>query len=224
MLQQNTLDFLASLRENNHKEWFDANRKAYEAAKDDMTKLVAQLLNGITLFDARLAGVEAKKALFRIFRDVRFGHDKRPYKHNMGAWLTDGGKDSMNAGYYLHVEPGGNSFVAGGSYMPSAPILKSIREAIDYDHEGIQEILNAKNFVKAFGSLGGETVKTAPKGYAKDHPAIELLKHKSFVVSKNFTDAELTSPDFVKNALAAYKEMYPLAVFLNRAIAEAEKA
>lgn len=224
MIEQKTLDFLAGLRENNNRDWFEANRKRYEAGKKDAEQAVAKLLLGCAGFDASLQGLEAKGMMFRIFKDVRFSKDKSPYKTNLGAWMNGGGKNSMNAGYYFHIEPGDRSFLAGGSYMPPANVLKAIREAIDYDIEGMRDILAEKQFVKYFGTLGGETLRSAPKGYDKDHPAIDLLKHKSFVVTHPVTDKELTSPGFVSKAVEVYKAMYPLTVFLNRAIAEATPA
>lgn len=222
MLQQKTLDFLADLRENNTREWFELNRKRYEAAKKDVEQGVNLLLSGVANFDESLQGLEAKSVMFRIFKDVRFSKDKSPYKTNMGAWMAGGGKNSISAGYYLHIEACDKSFLAGGSYMPPANVLKAIREAIDYDQEGLLEILNAKSFVKNFGKLGGETLKTTPKGYDKDHPAIDLLRHKSFVVSHPITDKELVAPGFVNAAIKVFETMQPLTIFLNRAIAEAK--
>ncbi len=222
MLQQKTLDFLSGLHDNNNREWFEVNRKSYEAAKKDVEQVVNQLISGASAFDQSLVGLEAKSVMFRIFKDVRFSKDKSPYKNNLGAWMAGGGKNSMGAGYYLHIQPGDQSFLAGGSYMPPANVLKAIRDAIDYDHEGLNDILSQKDFVKNFGKLEGETLKTAPKGYEKDHPAIDLLKHKSFVVSHKVSDKELVSPGFVANAVGIFKSMYPLTTFLNRAIAEAK--
>lgn len=224
MLQQKSLDFLSQLRDHNDREWFDTNRKWYETTKKDVEQLVNQLLGGLSEIDGSLIGLEAKSVMFRIFKDVRFSKDKSPYKTNLGAWMAGGGKNSMNAGFYLHIEPGGKSFLAGGSYMPPANVLKAIREAIDDDHEGLREILGKPSFVKAWGQLEGETLRSAPKGYDKDHPAIDLLRHKSLVVSHKISDDELVSPKFVNNALLVYKEMQPLLVFLNRAIAEAKPA
>ena len=222
MLQQKSLDFLSELRGHNDREWFDANRKWYESTKKDVEQLVNQLISGLAEIDKNLQGLEAKSAMFRIFKDVRFSKDKSPYKTNLGAWMAGGGKNSMQAGFYLHVEPGGNSFLAGGSYMPPANVLKAIRDAIDYDHEGLRDILAEPAFVKTFGKLEGETLRTAPKGYDKDHPAIDLLRHKSLVVSHKISDQELISANFVKRALGVYREMFPLIEFLNRAIAEAQ--
>jgi uncharacterized protein (TIGR02453 family) len=222
MLQQKTLDFLSGLALNNHRDWFEANRKEYEASKRDVEGLVGQLLPRMAEFDGSLRGIEAKASLFRIFKDVRFSKDKSPYKTNMGAWMAGGGKHSASAGYYLHVEPGDKSFLAGGSYMPPANILKSIREAIDYDHEGLMQILEDKNFVRLFGKLEGETVRTSPKGYDKNHPAIDLLRHKSLVATKKISDQELTSASFAEHAIMVFREVLPLNEFLNRAIREAK--
>lgn len=222
MLQQKTLDFLLGLRDNNNRDWFETNRKQYEAGKKDIEQVVNQLIEGIAQFDKGLQGLEAKHVMFRIFKDVRFSKDKSPYKTNLGAWMAGGGKNTVNAGYYLHVEPGDKSFLAGGSYMPPANVLKAIRDAIDYDHEGLRDILAHKDFGKYFGKLEGETVKTTPKGYEKDHPAIDLLRHKSLVVSHYLSDKELSTPGFVERALTVYKAMHPLTTYLNRAIAEAK--
>lgn len=222
MLQQKSLDFLAELGTHNDREWFEANRKWYEATKKDIEQLVNKLLASMVAIDGSLQGLEAKSVMFRIFKDVRFSKDKSPYKTNLGAWMAGGGKNSLQAGFYLHIEPNGKSFLAGGSYMPPANVLKAIREAIDYDHEGLRDILSKPSFAKVFGQLEGETVRTAPKGYDKTHPAIDLLRHKSLVVSHKIDDKELISPNFVQKALSVYQELAPLNVFLNRAIAEAK--
>jgi uncharacterized protein (TIGR02453 family) len=139
MVKKTTLEFLSDLTDNNQREWFEANKKRYEAAKKDVAALVGELISGITSFDGNLAGLEAKDTLFRIFRDVRFSHDKSPYKNNMGAWMARGGRKSLFAGYYLHIEAGDKSFLAGGSYMPEAPVLKAIREAVDYQPEDFKD-------------------------------------------------------------------------------------
>lgn len=224
MVHQNTLDFLAGLAANNHKEWFDANRKAYLAAKEDVSGVVGKLIKGIAEFDPSVGGLEVKQTIFRIFKDVRFSKDKTPYKTHMGAWVAPGGKGSMSAGYYLHIQPGDNSFVAGGSYMPPANILRAIRDAIDYDAKSLEVILEAPAFVKSFGELEGEKLKTAPRGFAKDHPSIELLRYKSFVVSHKLSDAEITSPKLIEHATAHLSNLYPLNSYLNKAIAEASPA
>lgn len=224
MALKDTLIFLANLAENNHKAWFDENRKAYEAAKKDVTAIVGEVIKGVAAFDPAIGTIEAKKAVFRIFKDVRFSKDKTPYKTNMGAWMAPGGKGSVFAGYYLHLQPGDKSFVAGGSYMPPSNILKSIREAIDYDAEGLEKILQTPDFVNAFGALEGEKLKTTPKGFDKEHPAIELLRHKSYIVSHNYTDAQVLESGFLQDVIEKMRIVAPLNTYLNKAIAEAEPA
>lgn len=221
MITTATLAFLSDLAANNERTWFESNKKRFEAAKKEVAATVTDLIAGLAVHDGDIAGLEAKDCVFRIFRDVRFSHDKAPYKTNMGAWMARGGRKSVFAGYYFHVEAGGNSFLAGGCYQPEAPVLKAIREDIDYQPENLRAIIEAPEFKKLFGGLEGEVLRSAPKGYEKDHPAIDLLKHKSFVVSRKFSDAELLSPDFVKEAIRTYAAMMPLTQLLNRAIQSA---
>ena len=222
MLNPNTIAFLTELEAHNERTWFDENRARYQAAKKDITQNVNHLLAGLAEFDPRFGEVEAKHCMFRIFRDVRFSKNKAPYKTNMGAWMAPGGRKSIYAGYYLHIEPGGKSFLAGGSYMPESKVLKGIREAIDYEPQTLRDILAAPAFKSTYGEMEGEQLKTAPKGYPKDHEAIDLLRHKSFVASKHLDDAELTSEGFVKMALETYTALRPFNDFLNKAIGEVE--
>jgi uncharacterized protein (TIGR02453 family) len=132
MLQSSTLQFLQSLQKNNNKPWFDENRKKYESAKENFAEFVEALINGIAAFDPTIQNLTAKNCMFRINRDVRFSKDKSPYKTNMGASISKGGKKINLAGYYFHCEPG-KSFAAGGFYMPMAPELAKIRQEIDYN-------------------------------------------------------------------------------------------
>jgi uncharacterized protein (TIGR02453 family) len=135
----------------------------------------------------------------------------------MGAYLSRGGKKSNFAGYYFHIQPG-NSFIACGIWMPEPPVLQAIRQEIHFNYQQLNEVLEKKSFVKAFGNLQGEQLKGSPKGYDKEHPALDLLRYKSFVVTHKFSDKEVTSPDFIANCLAYYKESFPLLKFLNQAI------
>lgn len=223
MIHPTTLEFLAELKDNNQRDWFNDNRKRYEASKQDVARLVNEVITTIAHFDDDLQGLEAKQSMFRIFKDVRFSKDKLPYKTNMGAWMAKGGRKSPNAGYYLHLEPGDKSFLAGGSYMPPSPILKSIREAIDYEPETLRAIIAHKDFQKHFKELDGAKLKTAPKGYPKDHPHIDLLRFKSLTVINHLTDAQVTSKSFLNEAAVIFQAMHPLIQFLNKAIAEVEQ-
>src|SRR4051812_7484768 len=145
MLQTTTLQFLKQLAKNNNKEWFDANRKKYEAAKADHTYSVQKIIDEFSKTDKALASISAKDCLFRINRDIRFSKDKSPYKTNLGSYINPNGKTSMSAGYYLHIQPG-ESFVGGGLYHPDAAALKSVRQEVDYSFEEFKNIINNKKF------------------------------------------------------------------------------
>ncbi|MFD2570272.1 DUF2461 domain-containing protein [Spirosoma soli] len=222
MLQPTTLAFLSDLKANNNKPWFDANRPAYEAAKADVVQLVAQLIEELGLVDPAIAEtpLQAKSCIFRINRDVRFSSDKSPYKTNFGAWFNKGGKKLASAGYYLNIEPG-NSFVAGGMYMPDPTVLTTIRQEIDYNLNEFEGLLNDPAFTKYFSGLSREeSLQRPPKGYTVDNPAVEYLKLKSFTASHPLPDAALTKPTLPKQVLNAFAGLQPLVTYLNRALVE----
>lgn len=219
MIQKATFDFLNKIKKNNNRDWFEKNKSLYLAAKDDVEKTVDVILAGVRGFDKRIsADLTAKKCMFRIYRDVRFSKDKRPYKTNLGASINPGGKTDMAPGYYMHIEPG-RAFLAGGLWMPPAPELAKIRQEIDYNLADFKKILNDKNFKKTFGDLDQEDkLVTAPKGYPKDHEAIHILKLKSFVVVAELKEKDVMSKSFAKTATGVFKTMQPLIAFLQRAI------
>lgn len=211
---ETTFKFLKQLAKNNSKEWFDVNRKTYELCKAEFETVVKSIIDKSSAFDKGLAGLEAKKCLFRINRDIRFSKDKSPYKLNMGASMNPGGKKEMGAGYYLHVEPG-KSFLAGGCYMPTPEVLAAIRQEIDYNAKDFKKILAAKDFKTYFKDLSEEEkLKTAPKGYPKDHPDLSLLQHKHFIVVHNIKDEQIMDKNFPTYAAKVFKAMYPLNTFL----------
>src|SRR6188768_1354185 len=220
MLAKSSFDFLKALKKNNNKDWFDKHKDNYLAAKANVEALVDTLIHDFTKFDKNLAGLKAKDCVFRIYRDVRFSKDKRPYKTNMGASINPGGKKMEIAGYYLHIEPGG-SFLAGGRWMPESDHLKKIRQEIDYNGKKFHKILDDKNFKKQFGGLDdSDEYKLArpPKGYDKNHKDIELLKLNSYLVWHKYSDKNVLSKNFLKVLTATAKTMKPLLDFLNTAI------
>jgi uncharacterized protein (TIGR02453 family) len=217
MIQASTLNFLKNLNKNNNKEWFDKNRDTYEIAKANFLEFVQELILGISKFDPAVKHQEAKKCIFRINRDVRFSKDKSPYKNNMGASISPGGKKSFTAGYYFHLQPGA-SFLAGGMWQPEPVNLNAIRQEIDYNPDEFKKIISAKPFKTYFGGLSEEDkLKAVPKGYDKTHPQIELLKHKSFIVVHDLTDKVVLATDFQKQCLAVFKALHPMDLFLRRA-------
>ncbi|WP_298736871.1 DUF2461 domain-containing protein [uncultured Chitinophaga sp.] len=219
MLQATTLKFLKNLSRNNTKEWFDEHKPAYQDAKADYESIVQQLIDGLSRQDPGTAGLQVKDCVFRIYKDVRFSKDKTPYKTNMGAAFSPGGRKSGRPGYYFHLEPGG-SFAGGGLWMPDAPTLKKVRQEIDYNFAEFQQIISNKEFIKYFGKIEGEALKSAPQGYQPDNPAIAYLKLKSFTVWHSFSDEACTQPALVREILKVFAVMQPFVKFLDRALHE----
>lgn len=209
------LDFLKKLKKNNNKEWFDKNKKEYDGVRAEFVKFIDEVIGNIKKFDAGLEGIDAKKSIFRINRDVRFSKDKSPYKTNFGASMNPGGKTSFKAGYYIHFEPG-NCFIAGGIYMPETESLNNVRQEIDYNLDEFKKILAHKDFKKYFEALGGDKLSRPPKGYEADNPAVEFLKHKSYLAYHQVDDKVVLGKDYGKYVNQVFKAMYPLLVFLNR--------
>lgn len=222
MLKPSTLKFLKDLKKNNNKPWFDAHRSVYEAARNDFENFIQAVLDKHSKNDPDLAELTAKKCTFRINRDVRFSKDKSPYKGNFGASMDKGGKKSGLAGYYFHCEPG-KSFLGGGLWMPEGPVVKRVRQEIDYSLDEFSRIMKGKKFRSYYGDLyTGEGVQLAkvPQGFEKDNPAAEYVRFKSWLVLHELSDAELTASSLVKNTVEAYKLMQPFVKFLNRAVEE----
>ncbi len=212
---KSVLDFLSNLKQHNNREWFEQNRAKYEYAKSQFEMLVDELILDYSPIED-LRGVTAKDCVMRIFRDVRFSKDKSPYRLSLGASIGPGGKRSTRMGYYLHLEPHDKSMIAGGLYMPEAAQLAAFRKAIDQDARKFKTIVNAKEFKKYFGTIdGNEKLKTAPQGYAKDHPEIDLLRLKQITVAKIFTDEEVRSKQFVPQAIKTFTVMKPFLDYFN---------
>ncbi|SKC77025.1 DUF2461 domain-containing protein [Ohtaekwangia koreensis] len=214
------LKFLKDLAKNNNREWFDKNKPKYLEAKESFDQIVANLLEEMIKFDDTLGGLDPKKLTFRIYRDVRFSKDKRPYKNNFGAAISSEGKGLGTPGYYFQIEPGNKSFVAIGLFQPQPEYLGKVRQEIDYNGDKLKKIFNEKKFKKSFSKFWDEdSLKKAPKGYPADHTYVEWLKLKSFVVIHEFTDSEVTDKKFMKNVIDTLKSAKPLNDFLKEAIA-----
>ncbi len=219
MLQPSTLKFLKDLNKNNQKLWFEGHRKEYEIAKTDFHSFVDELIKKIAVFDKTIADLSAKNCTFRINRDVRFSKNKSPYKNNMAGYFNKAGKKGVGAGYYFHFQPG-ESFAAAGIWMPEPEVLAKIRQEIDYNFDEWKKIINNKVFKKNFpaGLETGESLSRPPKGYDLNNPAIQYLKMKNFIVTKQFTDSEVLDKKGVTNIAVAFKAMKPMIDFFNRAI------
>ena len=211
------LSFLSKLEKNNNKEWFDKNRKEYEATKKEFEAIVDELHTGLSKIEPGVADHKAKDAIFRIFRDVRFSKDKTPYKAHYSAVFSRGGKKAPDAGFYIHIQPG-QSFLAGGMWIPEGPVLKKMRQEIDYNFKEFKSIISNAKFKKYFKEIEGEKLKTLPQGYTADNPAIEYLKMKSIVITTKLSDKDLASKNAVSKVLEIFAVMKPLVDFLNRSL------
>jgi uncharacterized protein (TIGR02453 family) len=209
--------FLLLLKQNNNRDWYHANKNIYNDAKTEFEHVTEILLHEISAIDRSIAGLTPKDCIFRIFRDVRFSKDKSPYKTNFGTFLAPGGRKAGNAGYYLHVEPG-QSFVAGGIYMPPSPILKTIRQDIFEHVEEFKEIVSNIKDNNEFDGFFGEKLAGAPRGFPKDFPDIELLKYKSYGLSKSISDEEFGNDDILQRISNDFKILHPLIRFINESI------
>ena len=218
MISKQTLTFLRGLKKNNNKEWLDANRATYELCRAKYQVFVGEVLKGLKSIDKTLSELEAKKCMFRINRDIRFSKNKDPYKTNFGSYFSKGGKTIQCAGYYFHLEPG-NSFIAGGYWMPPSPDLKKIRSEIDYCFEEFKQLTKVKSFRSAFNDLDREAVLSRPpQGYESDNPALAYLKLKSFTVTAAVSDEELLNKNLAKKAVSHFEAMKPLIHFINRSL------
>ncbi|RKD12449.1 TIGR02453 family protein [Pelobium manganitolerans] len=220
MIKAETFLFLTQLQQNNNREWFLANKEQYLSAKENVEVFADEIIAKFRKLEPRLAdSLTGKKSVMRIYRDVRFSKDKSPYKTNFGISLSTTPKGIHGPGYFVQLQPG-QSFVAGGMWMPEAAHLKLIRQEVDYNGDKFLAILNDTSFKRNFGNSlnNNEKLKTTPKGYDAMHPQIELLKLKSFTVSRVFDDQELQSKKSVESVVACLKEIMPFNAFLAEAI------
>jgi len=211
------IEFLTILRENNNRDWFNENKHLFLGIRDQFLEMVAAILKGLEEIDSSIRGQESKDTIYRIYRDVRFSKNKLPYKSHFGAFFAPGGRRSTKAGYYIRIEPG-NCIVGGGLHCPKGEELKEVRFEI-YNHaDEFEDIINAKAFKKVFGTLRGDKLKRPPKGFPKEFPQIEWLKHKDFITVNQFPDEIVMSDSFVPYVLDVFRKMKPLNDFINRAI------
>jgi len=213
------LNFLTDLSQHNEKTWFEAHRPAYEKARGANESFIDALIDELRTSDD-LQGLTAKDCITRIYRDIRFTRDKSPYHTNFSAIIAPGGKKSTRQGYYIHIQPGDHSMVAGGLHMPEAEQLNRFRQAIDRNAAAFKTIIGNRQFLETFGKIDGERLKTAPKGYDRSHPEIELLQLKDVTAVHPFTDVEVLADDFPENALRVCRVMRPFLNYLDEILME----
>ncbi|MBI2279571.1 MAG: DUF2461 domain-containing protein [Bacteroidetes bacterium] len=214
-LSKSNLEFLKALKQNNNRDWFTNNKDVYEKQHAETILFADAVLNEMRKHD-NIETLSGKKSLMRIYRDVRFSKDKSPYKTNWGIGFTRATK-LLRGGYYVHLAPG-ESFVGGGFWAPESADLTRMRKEISLNTTEFRAILNDKNFKNTFGQLQGEKLKTVPKGFEKDHPALDLLQFKQYLISRKFTDKEVTAPDFYKKVNETFKAMRPFFDFMSTAL------
>lgn len=195
-------EFLKQLEKNNTREWFAAHKAEYEAIVKENKALFNQIYAELQQHD-RINGIH----VYKIYRYVRFSKDQTPYKTNFGAGYSRL-KPMLRGGYYIHLEPG-NSFVGGGFWGPDAKDLLRIRKEFEISTAEIEKITSDDTFINYFQEIKGDAVKTAPRGFDKNHPAIGLIRKKQYVVMRPFTDQEVLSGDFAKEAALTFLAMRP---------------
>lgn len=214
------LNFITDLKNNNNRDWFQANQKRYTEYKKSYKAITEALIAEMVKGDSTLSHLEFKDCSFRINRDIRFSKDKSPYKTNMGIWMSAGSKNTNMAGYYLHIEEGA-SFIAGGVHWPDAADLKKLRREIAGFYEDLEDILADKDFKKLYGDLDRSpenSLKTAPKDYPRDHPGIQFLKLKSMTATAKLTDKDLHRDNFIQETAKKLLVLKPLVDFINRGL------
>jgi uncharacterized protein (TIGR02453 family) len=203
-----SLQFLEDLSNNNNRDWFQANKSRYEHVQENMK----QFMKAVEVALGEQDHIESA-TLFRIYRDVRFSKDKSPYKNNFGMGFTRATK-RLRGGYYLHIESGA-SFVGGGFWQPNAVDLKRIRDEFVADDAPIRQMMADPTFQQYFGTIQGDELKTAPRGYEKDSPALDLIRKKSFTLQRNFTNNEVTSSHFLQEVKITFEAMRPFLNFMS---------
>jgi uncharacterized protein (TIGR02453 family) len=213
--------FLAELSENNNRAWFVMNKPRYDILRAEFLELVTQLIADISKFDPIMASCNPKKALFRINRDMRFSHDKSPYKTHFSASLTASGSKKPSSGggpaYYFHIDADGQLLIAGGEYMPPSDRLRAIRQRVIEDAAGFSKVIRNKTIKDNYGGLQEEGKLTRPpKGFDADSPHLEYIKLKNFIVWKESSIKKKIPADIGKEVLAGFKDAYPLVTWLRQ--------
>jgi uncharacterized protein (TIGR02453 family) len=202
-IPKETLTFFKKLAKNNDRDWFNEHKpefKAMEAKVKSAYNYLGELMNTHDQIE--------KIKIFRIYRDVRFSKNKLPYKTHFGGSFARK-KPELRGGYYLHIQPNNESFIATGFWQPSKEDLLRIRKEFEMDDSEMREILNNKTFKATWGGFVGDELKTAPKGFDKEHPAIDLIRRKQFIFTKKYTDKEVLADGFLEEVNNAFKEIKP---------------
>ncbi|WP_298420908.1 DUF2461 domain-containing protein [uncultured Kordia sp.] len=211
-IPRETFSFLNRLSENNNREWFTENKKEFKEIEKEVKQFYNQLSEELNKHDKI-----DKVKVFRIYRDVRFSKDKTPYKTHFGGSFHRV-KPELRGGYYLQIAPNNESFIATGFWEPKKEDLLRIRKEFEMDDTEIRKIISKKSFKEVWGGFEGDEVKTAPKGFSKEHPAIDLIKKKQFIFTQKLTDKQVTSPDFMKEIGKSFKAIRPFFDYMSEVL------
>lgn len=195
--------FFKKLEKNNNREWFNENKPEFKAIEKEVKAVYNVILENLSAYDEI-----DKLKIFRIYRDVRFSKNKLPYKTHFGGSFQRV-KPRLRGGYYLHLQPNNESFIATGFWDPESADLMRIRKEFEMDDSEMRAIINEEKFKSIWGDLVGDEVKTAPRGFNKDHKAIDLIKKKQFIFTKKFTDKEVLDAHFLNEVNEAFKAIRP---------------
>ncbi|MGZ3753319.1 MAG: DUF2461 domain-containing protein [Mucilaginibacter sp.] len=215
IIKKDAINFLKDLSKNNNRDWFNTHKDRYLEARGNIIDFADALLLGMNKHDT-IETATGKASMYRIYKDVRFSKEKLPYnKHWSGSFKRASKK--LRGGYYFRIEPG-NSRLVGGFWGPDSNDMKRIRQDIDANYKDWEKLLADPTLVKTFGKLAGEQLSSAPRGYAKDHPAIELLRHKQFLLRHEFSDNEVLQPDFLDTANEVFRKMRPFFDYMSEVL------
>lgn len=202
-IPRETFNFLKRLEKNNNREWFNENKKEFKEIEAEVKQVYNQLFEILNEHD----DIDKVK-LFRIYRDVRFSKNKQPYKTHFGGSFHRR-KPELRGGYYLHIQPNNESFIATGFWEPNKDDLLRIRKEFETDASEMREILSNKSFSKIWGNLVGEELKSAPRNFDKNHSDIDLIRKKQYIFVKKYTDKEVLSKHFINNVNTSFKAIRP---------------
>ncbi|MEZ4802603.1 MAG: DUF2461 domain-containing protein [Gelidibacter sp.] len=200
---QEGLNFLKKLQANNNRDWFNDHKKEFKKIEDNTKSIYKSLFKLLNSHDE----VDDMK-LFRIYRDVRFSKDKSPYKTHFGGSFHRK-KPALRGGYYMHIQPNNESFIAAGFWEPSKEDLLRIRKEFELDDKEIRNIISNKKFKDVWGYFVGDELKSAPKGFDKEHPAIDLIRKKQYIFTKKYSDKAVVSDDFIEDVNTSFKAIRP---------------
>lgn len=200
---EDLFSFLIKLEKNNNCDWFHAHKQEFKQVEKQTKAFYNLVLDALRTHD----DIDKLK-LFRIYRDVRFSKNKQPYKTHFGGSFHRR-KPELRGGYYLHLAPNNQSFIATGFWEPNKADLLRIRKEFEMDDTEIRQIISNKSFKNVWGDLVGDELKTAPRNFDKDHPAIDLIRKKQYIFTKKFTDQEVLSSTFLEEVNTSFKAVRP---------------